>query len=185
MTESWIDRVVNRFESTFHPAHMVAGVCKSYTAAQVAQMLDHGASIASRASTAGSFARYANVLGPGGEKLADAAERLNQLAEKGASAANDVKSACEISEAVALLNRWTQSKTAISNQDAAKAFDKLFGGAANYFAKLPPPVNAYAQILSSVAEFSFFSNMQRLMDPENPGSARGRQLREVMESMDR
>jgi hypothetical protein len=183
MAESWIDRVVKRFQSTFHPAHMLAGVCQSYTASQVADLLAHGASITSRASATAAFARYADVLGPGGAKLADAAGRLNKLAEGGAAVANDVKSACAISDAVSVLNKWTRPNSSISNDDAAKAFDQLFGGAATYFEKLPPPVNAYAQILSSVAEFNFFSNMRKKLDPEQR-AAGGRQLREIMEGLE-
>jgi hypothetical protein len=117
--------------------------------------------------------------------LADAASQLDGLIQKGKGAVGDVNSACEISKAVDVLNQWTLDGSKVSNQDAAKAFDQLFGGAANYFEKLPPPVNAYARVLSSIAEFKFFSNMQNIMDPESPNTPRGRVLREVWNSIDR
>lgn len=47
---------------------------------------------------------------------------------------------------------------------------------------LPPPANAYAPILENCG--SFFVNMQTLMDPESPYTPRGRQVREIMRSMD-
>jgi hypothetical protein len=185
MADSWLQQLQKRFESTFHPSHMAAGVCKSYTLTQVRDLLAHGASITDRAKSTGAFARYADVLGPGGEKLADAAERLDDYAQKGATAVGDVKGACEVAEAIVVLDKWVLPNGAVSNQDAAKAFDKLFGGAAHFFEKLPPPINAYASILSGVAEFNFFSRMQDIMHPESPNTPKGRALREVMESMDR
>jgi hypothetical protein len=185
MADSWFDRLERRFEVTHHPTQLIAGVCESYTLEQTKKLLDQGVSITRHVKTTTTFAKYTNVFGEAGDKLADAAQGLDRAAKKSKTLVGDVKSACEISEAIAVLNRWVLEGSTISNQDAAKAFDKLFGGAANFFEKLPPPINQYARILSSVADFKFFSHMQDMMDPESPNTPRGRQLREIMQSMDR
>src|SRR5437660_1618225 len=39
MADSWLDSITKRFENTFHPAHMVAGVCDSYSVSQVSDLL--------------------------------------------------------------------------------------------------------------------------------------------------
>ena len=89
----------------------------------------------------------------------------------------DVSAACEISEAIAVLNQWNVSGSSVRNEDAAKAFDQLFGGAARYFEKLPFPASAYAQILKTVRDNNFFTNMSKLLDSENPNTPAGQQLR--------
>jgi len=99
------------------------------------------------------------------------------LMSKGSNAAGDVSAACEISEAISVLNDWSNSKA--SSQQAAKAFDQLFGGAARYMGKLPFPANAYAKLLAGIKDYNFFSNMQKTMDIENPNSPEGRQLQEL------
>lgn len=180
-----LERIKRRFEQTFSSANRLAGVCDSYTLDQTRDLLEHASSISSRAKNTAAFLKYSDTLGAGGDKLAEGAKRIDGLIKTGKGAIGDVQSACDISEAVEVLNRWVINGSHVSNQEAAQAFDKLFGGAAHYFEKLPPPVNAYAKVLSSVAEFSFFSHMQDIMDPESPNTPRGRQLREVMESMDR
>lgn len=180
-----LERLKKRFEHTFPSASAAAGICDSYTLDQTRDLLAHGASISQRAKTATAFLKYSDVLGSGGDKLAEAATKLDGLIKKGKGAVGDVSSACEISEAVDVLNQWTLDGSKVSSQDAAKAFDKLFGGAAHYFEKLPPPVNAYARVLSSIAEFKFFSNMQNIMDPESPNTPRGRQMRQVLDSIDK
>jgi hypothetical protein len=162
---------------------MVAGICKSPTLDQVKDLLTHAASLADKAKSATAFAKYAQVLGPAGEKLDRAADDIGKLIKKGKSISGDVSAACEISEAVAVLNDWSLPNSKTSSQDAAKAFDRLFGGAANFFEKLPPPVNAYAQIFAEVSKNNFFSNMRDQLDPESPNTPRGRAMREVLDSM--
>jgi hypothetical protein len=102
MGESWIGALKEKFEGTFHPAHMVAGICKSPTLDQVKDLLTHAASLADKAKSATAFAKYAQVLGPAGEKLDGAADDIGKLIKKGKSISGDVSAACEISEAVAV-----------------------------------------------------------------------------------
>jgi len=183
MPETWLDRVKRRFELTFHPTRLIAGVCESYTLTQARSLFEHASSITDRAKTAGAFAKYANVLGDAGSRYADAVKMIDDYAQKGNSVMVDTTSACEISDAIATLNRWTLDKTTVSNQQAAKAFDKLFGGTSTFFQKLPPPFNAYASVFANIAAFNFFSHMQDLLDPESPNTPRGRQLREIMKNI--
>jgi len=122
MAETWFDKlkraVSDQFERTFSSAHMSAGVCSSYSLTQVRDLLKHGASISKRAKTAGAFVKYSGVLGSGGDKLAEAAGKIDGLVKKG-------------------------------------------------------------RILSTIAEFNFFGQMQDLMHPEN-SNAHGRAMRQAM-----
>ncbi|MGD0364651.1 MAG: hypothetical protein ABSC93_27555, partial [Bryobacteraceae bacterium] len=95
--------------------------------------------------------------------------------EKGNKVSGDVSAACQISEAVSVLNDWTNGKA--GDDDAAKAFDKLFGGAAGFMSKLPFPASQYAQILAAAGKYNFFANMRRQLDPMN--SSEGPQLRQL------
>jgi len=183
MAETWFDKlkraVSDQFERTFSSAHMSAGVCSSYSLTQVRDLLKHGASISKRAKTAGAFVKYSGVLGSGGDKLAEAAGKIDGLVKKGSTAVGNANAACEISNAVSVLNRWTVDSKAVSREEAAQAFDHLFGGTATFFERLPPPVNQFSKILSTIAEFNFFGQMQDLMHPEN-SNAHGRAMRQAM-----
>jgi hypothetical protein len=117
------------------------------------------------------------------QKLKSAAESINSVREgiaKYNNAAKDMSATCEIAQAIEVLNKWAERK--VGNAEAAKAFDKLFGGAARFAEKLPGPLKQYAMILRQIALSQFFSNMQNLLDPEG-NHPRGRALKEVMDSM--
>jgi hypothetical protein len=177
---SLVDRIKDRFETTFHKAYSVAGICSSPSLEQVRDLLEHGEKLTERAKQTTEFANAAGVLGDGGEKLAGAAGAINDIVQKGSKAAGDLSAACEISEAIEVLNRWSVPNSKVSNQDAAKAFDKLFGGAARYMGKLPFPANQYAKLLEAIKQYNFFSNMQKTMDFANdPNNPEGRQLLEL------
>ena len=132
-----------------------------------------------KAKTATEFANSVQVLGQGGDGLAGAANEIDKLVAKGSGFSGDISAACEISEAVSVLNDWALPNTRVSPQDAAKAFDRLFGGAARYMSKLPFPANTYAQLFSAIREYSFFSNMQKMLDPLNLNNSEVRQLLEL------
>jgi hypothetical protein len=174
---SLIQDIEDKFENTFHKAHMVAGICNSPNLEQVKDLLEHGEQLTNRAKTTVDFANSAQILGQAGERLGGAADAIDKLVSQGSKAAGDISAACEISEAISVLNDWSNSKA--SSQEAAKAFDQLFGGAARYMGKLPFPANAYAKLLSAIHDYNFFANMQRTMDIENPNSPEGSQLREL------
>jgi hypothetical protein len=178
-----INAVKRRFENTWHKAHVVAGICDSPNLGQVRDLLEHGEQMTKRAKTAADFAKFTQVLGQAGEDLSGAADAIDKIGKQGSKVAGDVSAACEISEAVTVLMDWGSPGSRKSSPDAAKAFDKLFGGAARYMGKLPFPANQYAEILSAVSKYSFFSNMQNIMDPESPDTPRGRQMRELNKEM--
>jgi hypothetical protein len=184
MGGSWFESFKKRFEDTFHSANTVAGVCSSPTLSQVRDLLEHAEKITSRAKYTAAFANSTDALGAAGEKLGVAAEKIDSLTAKSKTILGDANAACEISEAVSVLNDWSSLNSGISNQDAAKAFDKLFGGAADFFKKLPPPANAYAQILEEIGRVSFFSNMQQLMDPASATTSHGRAMKAVLDTID-
>jgi uncharacterized protein YgbK (DUF1537 family) len=165
-----------KFEDTFHRTHVIAGICSPPTLEQVRDLLEHAENVTKLPRTALTFANSVDALGNAGEKLGGAVDKINDLLEKGSSYVVDVNAACQISEAVSVLNDWTSGKT--SNEFAAKAFDKLFGGAARFMGKLPFPANQYAKLLAEIGQYSFFANMQSKLDPmssENEGA----QLRQL------
>ena len=178
--QSLLQAIEEKFENTFHRAHLIAGICSSPTLDQVKDLLEHGEQLTEKAKSATEFANSVHVLGEAGEKLAGAVNAINKIVGEGSKVAGDTSAACQISEAVAVLNDWVLPNSKTSPQDAAKAFDKLFGGAARYMGKLPFPANTYAQLLSAVADYNFFSKMQKTMDfTNNPNNPEGRQLQQL------
>lgn len=80
-----------------------------------------------------------------------------------------------------VLNKWklNTNATAKDSQEAAKAFDKLFGAAATYMKNLPPPANQYAQVLEAISQYSFFSHMAGYNNPDTWTEGEGPQLKEL------
>ncbi len=165
-----------KFEDTFHRANVLAGVCSSPTLEQVRDLLEHAENVTKKAKTAAAFANSIDALGDAGEALGGAVNKINETIEKGKKASGGVSAACQISEAVSVLNDWTNGKA--GDDDAAKAFDKLFGGAAQFMSQLPYPASQYAQILAAVGKYNFFANMRRQLDPMTT-SNEGPQLRQL------
>jgi hypothetical protein len=161
---------------------VIAGVCDSPTVDQVKDLLEHAEALTEKAKSASAFANSIQALGDAGEKLNGAVEKINEVTSKASNIAGDVSAACEISDAIDTLNKWAVPGSRTSSADAAKAFDKLFGGAARFMGSLPFPANQYARIFSAIAENSFFSNMRELMDPGSPRTTEGRQLQELEKS---
>jgi len=170
---SLLKGIKKKFENTFHPANAIAGICTSPTLEQVQDLLEHAEELVKRAKTVTAFANSVDALGDAGEKLAEATESLHGLVEKGAGIAGDVSAACEISDAVSVLNKWSMQDSGVTNEDAAKAFDQLFKGAAHFFKKLPRPWNEYARLFEEIGIVSFYSNMQGIFDPDNFHNMKG------------
>lgn len=166
-----LDDLIKTFEHTFQSTRLFAGVCSVPDQEQVKQLLEHGEKLAKIAQKTARFANSAQLLGKGGDQLAGAADAL----AKTAKGVGDVSAACEISEAISVLNDWSTSNGSVTNEDAAKAFDKLFSGAGRYMGKLPPPANMYASVLKEIGKYSFFANMQKMM----MNSSERRQLEEM------
>ena len=123
MAGSWFERIKKTFENTFHPAHAVAGLCSSPNLTQMKDLLEHAEKLTKRAKYSAAFANSVGALGDAGEKLSGAVEELNSLTEKSKTIIGDANAACEISDAVSVLNNWNMPNSSVSNEEAAKAFD--------------------------------------------------------------
>jgi hypothetical protein len=107
------------------------------------------------------------------QNLKDAADKAQRAIQVAQGVAAFVKmngdSAAKLgkaSEAVGKVSE-TLGKDGIIQQDpdrAALAFGKLFAGFGRLANHLPPPANAYAQILEGCGDF--FYNMRQKLDPE-------------------
>ena len=62
---------------------------------------------------------------------------------------------------------------------AALAFGSLFAHAGALLEKLPPPLGAFGELLTSAG--SFFNDVRKQLDLEDPDYAKSRKLRNVME----
>lgn len=149
----------------------------STTLAQVSDYLEKGEQYSSYAATATDFAGGDPNLRASLQKASDSIGKVRGGLEKFSGGCHDIKAAAEISDAIAVLNAWSEGRK--SPAEAAKAFDKLFGATARFAEKLPAPINQYALILKQISISNFFSTMQNLMDPEGD-HPRGRALRDAM-----
>ena len=146
------------FENTFHKANQVAGdFCTAPNQEHVKDLLVHAERLTKVVKVSTDLANSAQALGQAGDKLAEASAAL----QGSVKVAGDVSAACEIAQAVGVLNAWTLNGSQVSAEDAAKAFDKLFGGTARYFEKVPF-LKFYAAIFTEIGKDNFFSNMQKL-----------------------
>lgn len=117
----------------------------------------------------------------------DAIANVHGYVSKAKSLNQDVSAACEIGDAIKVLNVWANDPKA-DNRLAAAAFDKLFGGVARYAEKLPFPANSYAPVLAQIKIAQFFTKMQALGESRVGGNEltpTGRQMKLVMEELDR
>jgi hypothetical protein len=172
------------FETTYPSANRVAGVCSALSTSQVNELLKHAVEISERAKRAASFGNSTGALGEAGKTLENATDNISKALKKGKGLAADASAACEISEAVATLNDWVIApRTDEGDLKAAQAFDRLFGGAAHFFEKLPPPFNQYGKLLNEICRVSFFSNIAEIMrhGQATPG---GGPMQKVLDSMD-
>lgn len=177
------------FEDTYPHANMLAGLCSSYNVDQVKTLLRHGVEITDRAKQITAFTRAlgskgSKRLGEASEKLDDATEQLHRALKKGKEFAADVSAACDIAEAIDILDRWILPGSAVGSQEAARAFDRLFGGVGRFFSKLPPPFNRYGDIFAEICKVSFFSTMEETMQ-HGQATAGGRPMKDVLDSIDR
>src|SRR5689334_3751933 len=106
-------------EDTYHPANMISAACRSLNPEQVKDLLSHGVELTERARRMTEFAKVSNTLGKAGEKLDDATEELNRALKKGKSWATDVSAACQIAEAIDVLNAWVLPGSKVGSREAA------------------------------------------------------------------
>jgi hypothetical protein len=109
-------------------------------------------------------AMFTKTSGESIEKLGKAGQALGKVGEslgKVQGICLDIKAVNQIHAAIKVL-----SQDGIIERDsdaAALAFGKLFVGFGRLAHHLPPPVNAYAQILEGCGDF--FYNMNQKLDP--------------------
>lgn len=114
------------------------------------------------------------------KKLKEGAEKLGQVAEAIETVTNvcmDLKAITQIHDAIQVLN---DPNVSTGSKEAAQAFGQLFVGAGHFAQKLPPPANAYAQILLNCGDF--FSNMRRALVPTERSGEGYRWLKQFMET---
>lgn len=174
-----LDSARNQKDALYYKVGAKAGLCVG-TLSDVEEYLEKGESYAKYAYNTAEFVGQNAALA---EQLRKGAEGLGGL-RKGVSKAKkvcgDVKAASNIGSAILVLNAWQDGK--VGQKEAAKAFDLLFSGAGRFASKLPPPLNAYGDLLSGIGVAKFFTGMQDKMDPESPNTPRGRALREAMQA---
>lgn len=176
----------NPMNRLYHKLLSTAGLCTP-TLDHVGDYLDKAKEYTELASQTQSFVNVAAELPEKLKKASEAIEQVHGYVEQSATAIGDIRAACKISMAISVLNKWATDPEGNQKQ-AAEAFDALFGGVANFAAKLPPPWNAWAKVLEQVSIAHFFANMQRLGASrvgDDTSTPTGRQMREVLESMER
>jgi hypothetical protein len=176
----------NIFDSLWYKISATVGLCTP-TAAQLSDYLQKAEEHTRRAKNLADFGALDPRLQKSLQSSADAIGAVHGYVEKAVTVAGDVTAACEIGQAVSVLNKWAASPNG-DNRAAAEAFDKLFGGVARYAEKLPGPVSAYAKVLDQISVSQFFTNMQALGDSRvgnNTRTPTGRQMKEVLDELDR
>jgi hypothetical protein len=164
-------------DELWHKLKVVTGACASNVQlTDVADYVKRGEQAAQAAAFVERDAARAQKLKSG----ADALGKVHSALSTTQSVCMDLQAIVRMHEAIKILNQ--PGVIAPGSKVAAEAFGQLFVGAGRFASKLPPPANAYAQILENCG--SFFVNMQALLDPMSPYTPRGRQLREIMKSMD-
>lgn len=103
--------------------------------------------------------------GDSAAKLGKASEAVGKVSETLGTINDvclDIKAVGQIHEAIKVLNQDDMIQK--DPDGAALAFGKLFAGFGRLANHLPPPANAYAQILEGCGDF--FYNMRQKLDPE-------------------
>jgi hypothetical protein len=169
-------RVIDNVARTYHKAHMLAcGLVTSYDAEQVMHLMDYAASMTGRAKSVLAFKDAIGTLTDAENQLQKAVGDINAKLKKGEHLAADATAACAISAAIEVLRRWDPQG---DSADAAKAFDQLFGGVANFMGHLPFPLDQYKGIFEGIGKYGFFSHMRDLLT-HGPGTSGDRVLREA------
>ena len=165
---------------TFHKANMLAcRAVNSFTAEQVRDLMDHAASLTGRAKSAMAFKDAIWTLDKAEKELQQAVEDINRKLKEGKKLAAHAAAGCEIKSAIEVLNTWDpQGNSGTSSADAAKAFDRLFGGVASFMHYLPAPLDQYEAVFKDIGKYGFFSNMRDLLT-HGPGTSGDRVLREA------
>jgi len=167
--------------SAYHRAHILLVGCKTYyTPEQVTDLLTYATSLTGRAKTAFQAAGAFRTLSKAEVELQKSVGEINEQLSEGKHFAAYASAACEISEAIGVLNAWDmQNNSPTGSAEAAKAFDRLFGGVAEFMGHLPFPLSLYKDTFEEIGKFSFFSSLQKQLDPGGSGSTSGRMEQQI------
>jgi hypothetical protein len=169
----------NFLNALFINTHATAGICTP-SVDHLKDYLEKAKQYTEKAKTTRNFVAMSPVELPA--QLFKASEALSQVIEKIDAIdkhLGDIRAACEISDAIMVLNSWAADPDG-DNAKAAAAFDKLFGALSIYLSKLPPGINQYARIFEQIGFAKFFTNMRGLLDPENPRTPSGSAMKDAM-----
>lgn len=177
------ENLKNAADHLWHKTNSTAGFC-SANITTIHDYLEKGETYARRAGQLSDFVAGNSEVANQLKKGADAIGQIKKPVSAAKNICANYRAAQDLSDALFILNQWVKTPPGVDNATAAKAFDKLFGAAGQFADKLPVPLKSYALILNQISISSFFSNMQRIMDPESDATPRGRVLHRIMEEMD-
>jgi hypothetical protein len=167
--------------SAYHRAHILLVGCKTYyTPEQVTDLLTYATSLTGKAKTAFEVKGWFDTLSKAEAQLQKAVGDIDAKLKQAKHLAAIADAGCTIAAAIGVLETWDpQGNSRTSSADAAKAFDKLFGGVAHFMGYLPAPLNQYKSIFDGIAEYGFFSSLQAKLDPGGSGSTSGRMQQQI------
>jgi hypothetical protein len=157
----------NFLDALFIKVKTTAGLCTP-NMEQLRNYIEKGREYTDLAKSTSSFVAMSPDLPAQLTKANEAMGKVLANFEKIDSHLGDIRAACEISEAVKVLNAWAKNPNA-DNAKAAVAFDKLFGGLSEYIYKFPTPIGQFSIIFKQIGIGKFFTGMQRIMDRSGQG----------------
>jgi uncharacterized protein with von Willebrand factor type A (vWA) domain len=151
----------NILNALYIKARTTAGLCTP-NVEQLRNYLEKSREYTERAKQTTGFVSMSPELPGQLTKASDAIGEVLKGIEKVDKHLGDIGAACQISDAVKVLNKWAADPNP-DNAEAAAAFDKLFGGISVYVEKLPPPIGQFSAIFKQISIGKFFTGMERLM----------------------
>lgn len=158
-----------------------AGICRGIDIATMRDYLKKGKDYSKYAAYSGRFASLHPEHLQQFKKAADALDNLSKTIKT----VDDAAAAWQIADAICTLSKWVEPDTRVTPAEAAKAFDQLFGGAANLANKLPGPLASFAKILSEISKQNFFAKMEQIgYGTGNVSPADRPQMERIMREID-
>lgn len=161
--------------------HVRLKVCGADMVA-IKELVAHGKEVASdaeRAAFVGSkFGGAENLFGTGASQL----KKFKSTLETMEGFASDVEAICTVNDAFDRIDQWNAGK--LSQRDAAKAYDELFGAFGVLAEKLPATCQI-SKILKEISITHFFINMHDIGASrmgENQQTSTGRAMHELMKT---
>ncbi len=127
-------------------------------------LLDYGRSLTGKAKTGFAIKGAFDTLSKAEQQLQSAVADIDAKLKEASHLAAIADAGCTIAGALTVLDSWDpQGNSHTSSADAAKAFDDLFGGVADFMSYLPAPLDQYKGIFEGIGKFGFFAHMQNKM----------------------